>query len=550
MVFWNRLEESRQQLPKITIEKSDVLKKIITITKYLCSFFLIILGFVTIRDWHYCVAGVAELSVIAVITDWLLYRNVLITWFFNSILLLVLNIQFGILFFGGSYVSAIMLDNVGSLEMLKGKALIYIIAAIMFIIISFLPVWRIGTRSKGHSRILSLLLAEQLIFTMFAGNSFSAYYSLYSTVDEIIEQRQRQQLVESMDSNKMDFYHSNTYQYYKKPEAICKTPNIVLIFAEGMSERIISDERNITPNIAELKESGLSFNNYYNHTAATYRGIIGSLFSGYQLGNLDKNGLVSLQGLLKENGYRTGFINVEPGNASFTGYLESLGFDEVVDRISDDNDSEDMMQDREAYEELFHYMEALSKGNDPFMIGIYTVGTHVSWDSPGEVFGDGSSNVLNRFYYMDIQFGLFLERFRNSSFKDNTVLIFTTDHCSYADNDYLAVFDDPDGEPFLDEIPFIIYYDGIEHREIDAGGRNSLCLAPTICDLLDIEGANYFLGTTLFCRVGELPSDFDTIYCLDSSLCTTLNGNIDKLQESQEDVVQEKLLKYYVAARE
>ena len=100
MVFWNRLEESRQQLPKITIEKSDVLKKIITITKYLCSFFLIILGFVTIRDWHYCVAGVAELSVIAVITDWLLYRNVLITWFFNSILLLVLNIQFGILFFG------------------------------------------------------------------------------------------------------------------------------------------------------------------------------------------------------------------------------------------------------------------------------------------------------------------------------------------------------------------------------------------------------------------------------------------------------------------
>ena len=527
-----------------------MLKKSITIAKYLCSLLMIFLGFVTVRNWRFCAAGTVELAVIAIITEALLYRNVIMARIFNSVLLLLLNIQFCFLFFGGSFVSAIMLDNVASLDMLKGKALIYILAAVSLIVISFFLVLTVGSRNSGHSRILSLLLALQLVFTTFAGNSFSAYYSLYLTLGEVIEQQQRKQLVESLESDKTAFYHNNTYQYYQKPESLREKPNIVLIFAEGMSEKIISDERNITPNIAALREQGLSFSNYFNHTAATYRGIIGSLYSGYQLGNLDRNGLVSLQGLLKDNGYRTGFINVEPGNASFTGYLESLGFDEVVDRVSGDNHSEAMLQDGEAYEELFSYMEHLSEENEPFMIGMYTVGTHVSWDSPGEVFGDGSSNILNRFYYMDIQFGKFLERFKSSSFKDNTVLIFTTDHCSYADNDYLAVFDDPDGEAFLDRIPFIVYYDGVEHHEIDAGGRNSLCLAPTICDLLDVEGENYFLGTTLFCRVGELPSDFDTIYCLDSSLCTSLNGNIDKLQESQQAIVQEKLLKYYVVARE
>ena len=532
------------------MKKNNIFKRIMTYGKYLFSFLLILLSFQTVRNWRYCVAGAAELAVIAVVTDWLLYRNVVISRILNALLLLLLNVQFCFLFFSGSFVSVIMLDNVDSLEMLKGKSLPYIAAIVLLIVISLLPVWNIGSKRTGHSRILSVLLSVLLVFTMFAGNSFSAYYSLYSTFSEVKERQQLEQLVEAVDSDKMAFYHSSTDQYYKKPEAICDKPNIVLIFSEGMSEKIISDERNITPNIAALREEGLTFSDYFNHTAATYRGIIGSLYSGFQLGNLDRNRLISFQKLLKDAGYKTGFMNVEPANASFTAYLESLGFDEVVNRVSGDSSSKAMMADGEAYEELFSYMERLSEENTPFMAGIYTVGTHVSWDSPGEVFGDGNSNFLNRFYYMDLQFGKFLERFKNSSFHDNTVLVFTTDHCSYADNDYLAVFDDPDGEAFLARIPLIIYYNGIRHQVIDAGGRNSLCLVPTICDLLDIEGENYFLGTSLFRRVGEVDSDFDTIYSVDPQILTTLNGSIEELQETQKAVVQEKLLKYYAVARE
>ncbi len=531
------------------MNNNGIWKRIITYGKYIFSFLLVLVSFRTVNDWHYCAAGAAEIAVIAVMTDWLISRNAVIGRALNSLLLLLLNVQVCFLFFSGSFVSAIMLDNVDSLEMLKGKSLIYIAAVVLLIMVSLLPVWDLGIRRSGHSRILSALLAVQLVFTVFAGNSFSAYYNLYSTFQDVRDQRQLMQTVETVDGDKMIFYHPGTYQFYSKPAEICEKPNIVLIFAEGMSEKIISDERNITPNIACLREEGLTFSDYFNHTAATYRGIIGSLYSGYQLGNLDRNKLISLQKLLKDEKYKTGFINVEPGNASFAGYLENLGFDEVVSRVSGDASSEEMMLDGEAYEELFSYMERLSGENTPFIAGIYTVGTHVSWDSPGEVFGDGSSNVLNRFYYMDLQFGRFMERFKNSSFYDNTVLVFTTDHCSYTDNDYLDVFEDPDEEAFLDRIPLIIYYKGVHHQVIDAGGRNSLCLVPTICDLLDIDGENYFLGTSLFRRVGEVDSIFDTIYCVDPQLLTTLNGMIDELQETQKALVQEKLLKYYAAAR-
>ncbi|MDD0274464.1 LTA synthase family protein, partial [Shigella flexneri] len=46
--------------------------------------------------------------------------------------------------------------------------------------------------------------------------------------------------------------------------------NILVIFIEGMSSLVISKE--LTPNLYEFRKKSISFNNYYNHTAATFRG--------------------------------------------------------------------------------------------------------------------------------------------------------------------------------------------------------------------------------------------------------------------------------------
>ena len=114
------------------------------------------------------------------------------------------------------------------------------------------------------------------------------------------------------------FYNEKVEGGIERPAQLASKPNIVLIFTEGLSQNIIDDERNIMPNIRQFESEAVYFENYYNHTAATYRGIIGSLYSAHQFNNNDKNCLVSLQSVMKKNGYHTLFLNPEPANKDFS----------------------------------------------------------------------------------------------------------------------------------------------------------------------------------------------------------------------------------------
>jgi hypothetical protein len=147
----------------------------------------------------------------------------------------------------------------------------------------------------------------------------------------------------------------------ERPEALGENPNIVLILTEGLSEHIIKDERGIMNNAAALEEKALSFSNYYNHTFATYRGISGQLYSGYQLDNYDSNSLIGIHDILSDRGYFTSFINTEPNLVPFASYLQDMGFDEVVgDPGQGYSGPSGSMTDREAYEFLLSYIEEKS----------------------------------------------------------------------------------------------------------------------------------------------------------------------------------------------
>ena len=109
------------------------------------------------------------------------------------------------------------------------------------------------------------------------------------------------------------FYKDTIGNYVSSPLQK-KNPDVVLIFTEGLSQNIIDDERNIMPNVRMYEDKSLNFTNYYNHTAATYRGLIGQLYSGHQYNNNDENTLISLQKIMHDNGYQTTLINTEPNN--------------------------------------------------------------------------------------------------------------------------------------------------------------------------------------------------------------------------------------------
>lgn len=315
-----------------------------------------------------------------------------------------------------------------------------------------------------------------------------------------VKNTRNQTAVESMDQKIKRMYPVGT------PTAHNTLPagtNVIVVFVEGLSNNIITDERAIMPNLAAFSNECIKFKNYYNHTFATYRGIQGQLYSGYSLDDYESNRQASVMTALKGKGYTTAFINVEPSNKQFTNYLNAMDFDKVYSEFSNADGVAGSLSDRMAYDQLYNIAEQYSKKGQPFFLGMYSFGTHVSFDADENQFGDGSNNFMNRYHNCDVQIGSFIEKFKESPFAKNTMLIITADHACYVDEDFRKTF--PAyyrAHGACDVVPLYIYYNGIA-MTLDASGRNTLDLSPTILDLLGVESPAAFTGASLYAAKNE-----------------------------------------------
>lgn len=96
-----------------------------------------------------------------------------------------------------------------------------------------------------------------------------------------------------------------------------------------------------------------------------------------------------------------------------------------------------------------------------------------------------------------------MEFLEKSAFRDNTLLVLTADQTAYPEPPLLeACHGLGCSKFFIDKIPLVINQAGkIQPRRVDAQGRNSLDLAPTLLQILGIRNhPNSFLGSTLFER--------------------------------------------------
>ena len=498
------------------------------------------------------VAAFAELAAIFCVSNLILKKWKKTAHIVNGVLLLLFNAQMLVLLFGGTFISQAMITNLDSLEDLGGKTFIYGTGVVLVLCISLLPSQYVDLKHLTWSGLLSAVLALELIFTLVCGNSFSPFYAYNVLRNDLGEIRR---LTASIDSVEEDmtrhFWDYAYYNFRNKPEDLPEKPNVVIIFTEGLSQNIVEDERNIMPNVADMEKKSLYFENYYNHTFPTYKGLIGQLFSGYQLNNFDENTLVSLEEAFRKAGYHTSFINTEPQNLNFASYLESLRFDEVV--TNTDLKGEGIggsLTDKQAYEVLFDKVSSEHNKGKPFLTAIYTFGTHVSFDSPDEQFGDGSDRLLNKFYNTDYQFGKFMEELEQSDMISDTIVIFTADHCTYADSDFSKAFPDYLREhPECDVMPLLIYYQGMKPETINVNGRNSLDFTPTVLDYLDMRIGNYFLGFTLFAdnQMSANMNSFDRIFSDAAYKLSTFDSQVKPLTEVEREIFDDELQKYYVA---
>lgn len=535
---------------------------------YFKFFFIILICFIAniyCGNILYLFVSILEILIIFEISHIVYKKNRFIGYILNVILSTVFLVQEFTFMFSGEYLSLLMIDNIKSVSVLGSKLLLYIISIIIVFFIIFLPFKFF--KYKKYYFILSFIYITSLIYIFFIIGRLSTPISAFAgTITEIVEQEvyaYRSKFEDKKEILKYFYRNSiesgNIKHNYINYGGIDK-PNIIVIFTEGLSSEVLDVYNNLhlnlTPNLNKLYKESLSFDNYFNHTAATFRGLRGQLYSSYQYRGgwdrenkgfveLDKDSISkdtnveikSIIDILRENGYHSYFINPEPNLDFFYNYLSSFGFDEIYPS----NSADKSLSDKESFLEL---EKSIYKAKEPFFIGFYNIGTHHGMDSPDIKYGDGSNPILNKFHNYDAQFGKWFNKMKSKGLFKNTLLVFTTDHASYNAPEWKKSFNS-NQSTFIAKIPLFLYGDGIKSGKMDANGRNSLDLAPTLLDILNITNfGNYFLGNSLFY---EHPSKYDKYSSIGNDIYYIEECNsVKKYKSLRDKKIKADISKFFV----
>lgn len=480
----------------------------------------------------------------------ILFNNKYIKGGVWSCLLLVLGIQMASLYTSGNMVIPLTLSNLGEYNAIGSILLLKLIVIVFSFFITSLPIY--FSSNYSCSVPFSKLMAFTIVlFPFFNGPFFTFSKTLYSYYEQIT-------------FTPVYNYPELANKYLKvgvwgKPSTLTafNNPNVIVIFTEGMSASVIDKVNGkglgVTPNIDSLYKNSIVFNNYFNHTAATFRGLRGQLTSAYQYkdgvgtgqdgffeisnetvrSTFDKR-LISLPEILNAHGYKTIFLSSTERNSTLNAMVKTLSFDEVYGMGDFDFYQNDRMTDRQTFLSLADIVN--KNKNNKFFIGVYTSGTHHGIDSPDMIYKDGKNPYYNKFYNFDYQLGLFINNLKKSGVLDNTMVVITADHATFPTPEFNSSFG-TNAKYFIDTIPLLII-GGSGGRIIDAMGSNSLSLTPTILQLLNINNTpNFFLGCSLLDVICK--SRFSNISAIGKSFFKTdaeeyPDYNVQELNKSDE----------------
>lgn len=444
----------------------------------------------------------------------------------------ILAIQIITIILTGNYIDSIALSNLDEYTSISASTRLKIATTIISYVICAIFIKQPPTKYSKKLYLLLILLLTIICANLPQKNNLPITSFINTAYTTTVKYYQQQQTNNHIKEQQKKLYGKDYIIEQPDKHLISDVPNLsgknlVIFFTEALSSKkidLFNNYPNLTPNLSAFINKSLYFDNYYNHTFTTYRGLRGQLSSSYQYTGVVKaesssassitkiftSELTTLPQILNQNGYNTYFLSgraSSPSNLNFM--LNTLGFKHVFtpEDFGINSDLTDFTLFRELTELIIQ-----KKLQEPYFIAIYNIGTHFAEDSPDLKYQDGKNSLLNNIHNFDNAFGRWFNTIATKpDIADKLAIILTADHAAFANTEYRQTYKD-EPQVWVDKIPLAIYQKNITPKVINAHGRNSLDFAPTILHMMNINKAkNYFLGCSLFKLYCPLPYEYYTI---------------------------------------
>ena len=273
----------------------------------------------------------------------------------------------------------------------------------------------------------------------------SAVNVLWNTVYSIVDRKKLQTTYKFMEEKKAnELFHALYPEDHESVKVLKGNSNIILFILESFSNKIIEELGGlpgITPEMDKLCRNSMVFSNFFATGDRSDKGIVGIL-SGFPAQPTTSiinypSKTQDLPFLLKpfhNHGYYTAFYYGGDLNfANFKSYFTNPAMDKIVtvnDFPSELNTQKWGVPDEYLFDRILADADTIK---NPFFIYCFTLSSHEPYDIPMKPFF-GNSSIEERsksgFYYTDKCIGEFMEKARNKTWWDNTLIIFLADHGS------------------------------------------------------------------------------------------------------------------------
>lgn len=282
--------------------------------------------------------------------------------------------------------------------------------------------------------------------------------------------------------------------------------NLVLITVESLSAKYLGsfgDTRGLTPNLDQLRQQSLFFNNFYATGTRTDRGLEAITLSVpptpgrsivKRIGR--ESGFASLGQQLRAQGYDSVFLYGGRGYFdNMSAFFSGNGY-RVVDQSSADEADIHFknawgMADEDLYQLAVREADADYAVGKPFLLQMMTTSNHRPYTYPdGRIDIPSGAGREGAVKYTDATIGEFLRNAQAKPWFKDTLFVIVADHTAgSAGSQDLPVANY--------HIPLFIYAPSlIEPREVDRVA-SQIDIAPTLLGLLNLDYVSTFFGRNL-----------------------------------------------------